>query len=267
MDVLPLVFWLLCVIVAAIVIIYLIHNVDTISSMSSEGFISITACPNSTTTYVTSDGSTNCCDSDVVDKQCNGNIVCSLSPKPTNGILTCMEWLMREWRKRSDQFCAPSIPYYYGTIGRKQGSSEGCSASQCTADGSAPSDSTQPTCKIYQTSVDEYGQIDSCFNQKALNTMAVPIPTATKQIIPIGWSGKKYPALLIATYLPPNGTSMVPVTCYDWDRAKIFLDEADPSGKATNLYLQNKDKHVVFCGASKAYYVDYTLTKANAIGV
>ena len=260
--------WLLCIGIATLAVVYIIQFME--SSVKKEGFdsgipIRITACPAATSTYVTGGGDTNCCDGDIVDGECNGNLVCSLSPKPGKNLLSCAEWIMREWRKRSDKFCAPSMPYYFGTMNRKASSVEGCSASKCSSDGTTPQDPARPACKIYRTSVEEYGKTDSCFNVKAGDQMATPIPSATKQIVSTGGS---QPALLSATYIPPNGSSVVPVSCYDWDRVAVYFNSHDPSGRLTAEWAKNyKDKYVIFCGASKAYYVDRTLTKANAIGV
>lgn len=260
----PFLVWLLCVGIAALAIGLLIKNVGLQEGFDSS--IRITACPAATSTYITGAGDTNCCDGDIVDGQCNGTNVCSLSPsdKSGRGLMSCADWILREWRKRSDRFCAPSIPYYFGTMRRRQGDIEGCSASQTGPDGTQPQDTTAPTCKIYQTSVDEYGKVDSCFNMRARDAMVAPISNATKHILPVG---NTYPALLSATYSPPNGSSIVPVTCYDWNRAKMYLNSIDPSGNATKSYESIKDKYVIFCGASKAYYVDGSLAKKDAVGV
>lgn len=263
----PLLFWLLCVIVATIGIVYLITT-NTLSSIESgEGFISMSACPSSTTTYITSAGDTNCCDSDVVNRQCNGHIVCSLSPNPPNGIPTCSEFMRLEREKRNARFCAPSVPYYYGPANRKLGSVEGCSASQPTADGTAPSDPAKPTCKIYQTSVDEYGKVDSCFNKKALDDMAVPTPSATKHLMPTTNEGNVAPALLSATYIPKTTPAAVLMICYDWNRMELYYNAIDPSGQTSRIESRTKDRNVYFCGAAKAYYIDGTLSITKAIGV
>ena len=268
---LPFIIWLLCVGIAALVIGFCIRYIDHDTSIVSlkEGFstnpIVITSCPAATTTYVTSAGDTNCCDGDIVDGQCNGNLLCSLSPNPAKGLDTCADWIMKEWKKRSDTFCAPaSMPYYFGTMNRRQGSVEGCSASPCSPDGTTPRDAMKPKCKIYQTSIDEYGKTDSCFNQRALDAMATPIPAATKQVVV---SRGSLPAILSASYIPPNGSSVVPLTCYDWDRMVIYFNAVDPTGETVKSTVQNKDKDVQFCGASKAYYVDGTLSISDAIGV
>lgn len=262
--------WLLCIGITVLGIVFLFQYLDLsegFSSSQSINSIVIKTCPASTTSYVTSGGDTNCCDtSDIVNRKCNGNIVCSLSPNSSETILSCSEWVMKEWAKRGSTFCAPSMPHYFGTINRQLESVEGCSASRAGSDGSLPQDPTMPKCKIYQTSADEYAKADSCFNIRARDAMATPIPAATKQIVATGWSRKKYPALLTATYLPPN--AMVPVTCYDWDRVVTYFNSHDPSGETTRQWTkQYKDKYVIFCGPSKAYYIDKTLTKENAIGV
>jgi len=266
----PFIVWILCVGISALVIGFCIRYLNTNEGFSnaSQSPISITTCPYSTATYITGSGSTNCCDGDIVDGKCNGTIACSLSFNAGNGILSCNDWVTQEWAKRSTTYCPKSsMPNYFGSIQRTQDSSQGCSASPCSSDGTAPSNPSAPRCKIYQTSNDDYAKVDSCFNIKARDAMAVPIPTATKQVIEDTWSGKKYSALLSATYLPPNGSSMVPVTCYDWDRVSLFLNAIDTTGASTAAYSKMKDVDVFFCGASKAYYVDGTLTKANAKGV
>ena len=261
----PFLIWLLCIGIAALVIGLLIKSMNFRPEEGFSSSIVITTCPSATTNYVTSKGSTNCCNGDVVDGKCNGEDICSLSASdPSGGIISCAEWIIKEWQKRSDRFCAPSMPYYFGTMRRRQGDIEGCSASKTGPDGSKPQDTTKPTCKIYKSSVDEYGKPDSCFNVRARDAMVAPISNATKQIIPVG---NKNPALLSATYSPPNGISVVPVACYDWDRAKIFLNSIDPTGNSTKSYEKIKDKHVIFCGASKAYYVNGSLAKKDAIGV
>ena len=260
----PFVIWLLCVGIAALAIGLLLKTKDTENFLDSG--IRIKTCPDQTTTYITGRGDTNCCNGDIVNGECNGTTICSLSPsdKSSKGYMSCAEWITKEWAKRSDRFCAPSIPYYFGTIGRRTKDKEGCSASPCIQDGSRPQDSTRPTCKIYQTTEDEYGKADSCFNIKARDTMAIPIRTATKAIIPMEKNGVKLPALLSATFTPPNNSDG-PVTCYDWDRYKINLTAQNSQNRS--YYENNYKVNVLFCGASKAYYYDRTLSRENAVGL
>jgi len=260
-SVTPLLIWVFCVGIAALALGILIKQVGF--EWISEGFvtvptISITTCPSTTTSHITGIGDTECCEGDIVDNQCNGTTLCSLSPRPPNGLMTCTNWIIKEWEARQDRFCAPSLPYYFGTVDRKPGSKEGCSKSPSTLDGSAPRDLTQGTCKIYGNSRDDYSKVDSCFNARAKDAMAAPLPSATKAIIKT--QGDR-PALLQATYTPTNGSSVTPVSCFDWDRMVLYYNAIDPTGNMAKQYAVTKDTdYKTFCGASKAYYVNGTLT-------
>jgi len=189
----------------------------------SEGFttdIVMTTCPPGAAQYVTPKGDTNCCEGDIVNKQCNGSTICSLSPKPPGGLQSCSEWMNKQWKERAARFCPNSMYNYYGPIQRVgSGRDEGCSSSGTTNDGSKPLDITQPRCKIYSTEAEEYSKVDSCLNRKALDEMRV---SGHKSIIPTGGDNV---ALLISTGVPADGSSVVPTTCYDLNRAITFLEK------------------------------------------
>ena len=271
----PFLIWILCVGLSALLIVIYIKNggFNWSLSESKEGFsagktIRMTNCPTGTVSYINPEGDTNCCEGSIVDKQCTGTIACSLSPDPPGDLMSCPAWIQKEWNARSKRFCAPSMPYYFGTVDRLVKSKEGCSSSPNVPDGSLPQNLSMPKCKIYEKQVDDYANEDSCFNIKARDKMALPTPKASKHIVAIhGHNGKKVPALLTASYMPPNGSSMTPQTCYDWDRMKLFLDEIDPTGVTTGYYAGMKDNWVLFCGASKAYYINGTLSRKDSIGV
>ena len=263
----PFLIWLVCIGIAALAIGLLIKSISNEGFTSTSSSIRISACPAKTVTYVTTNGDTNCCDGDVVDDRCNGRDVCSLSPSSPNGLLSCGDWIIREWATRSNRFCTNSMPYYFGTMDRRSDDPQGCSASQCTPDGGSPQDLTKPTCKIYQSSVDDYGKIDSCFNAGALDKLQCPTARSTKNVVLSGTvNGTLSPALLQCSYTPPNGalSNNLPVMCNDVERYKTFM-------QATNNIDSKIDANslvdVGFCPASKAYYVDGTLTRANAIGL
>jgi hypothetical protein len=126
----------------------------------------------------------------------------------------------KSWGDRATRFCPSSMPHYYGPIDRKQGGAEGCSSSQATSDGSAPQDQAKPKCNIYSNQADELAQIDSCLNRKALDAMDAP---GTKSII-----RTKNIALLAASSIPADGSSLVPVLCYDFTRAAQYLKATQP---------------------------------------
>ena len=185
-----LILWILCIVVSVYMIIYILKNgldFDFDFDFKKEGFttnIQMTSCPPNSIGYVTNAGDTHCCDGDIVNNKCNGKNICSLSPKPPDGIMNCSEWMNQEWTRRSSAYCPNSMPNYFGSIRRGKGV-EGCSESPCILDGSAPQTSTLPSCKIYPTEDQDRRNIDSCYNAKNLAALAPPGTKATQIALPI----------------------------------------------------------------------------------
>lgn len=268
----PFLIWLLCVGVAALMIGAFI-KMDS-SKDTKEGFsggIRITTCPSGSNTYTNSDGDTNCCNGDIVDGKCNGTNMCSLSPTSKN-VISCAEWLRKEWEKRTRRFCPGSMYNYFGTLQRTPGS-EGCSASVCNDNGSEPSNYNAPKCTIYGTDELNLGKADSCVNIQARDAMQCPQANATKEITANArmQDGKLPPALLKCTYIPTNQSSYnIPVHCTDVPRFKLYIESTLPpqwAAIARSFIDSFTSRDVNFCPASKAYFVDGTLSRANATGL
>jgi hypothetical protein len=260
---LPFIIWAVCVGLAAIIAAIFIRNYGLEWLVRKEGFevnlpsVRITSCPKNTTEYITEDGDTNCCEGDIVNGHCGGLEVCSLSPKTTDGIKTCSEWLIGEWTRRAETYCSRSMPYYFGNMQRTS-SQEGCSASHCSDDGSQPQDPNAKKCRIYSNQGDELSKGDSCMNMVAEERMVCPQADAIKVIQP----QTGYPALLTCTYTPRNHSSNdMPVNCYEPTRYQLFM-------QAKGITQQiDPTRDIQFCPASKAYYVDGTLKMKDAKGL
>jgi hypothetical protein len=263
MVIAPFLIWLLCIGIAALMIGNFLQDVEL-----KEGFVanpvavttglSMTACPNGTTTYVNKSGYTNCCDSDIVNDTCNGRDMCSLSPSIAGGPPSCADFFTKEWIARGRRFCPQkSMPNYFGTLSRRAGT-EGCSASPAESDGSRPSDDTLPKCRIYGNMNDEMGKSDSCFNAISLDAVVCPQTDAKKSMISYGSS---LPMIFRCNYIPRNGSSNgMPVDCMDANRAVEYVNRMDRTDKAQAIANINSGSDVQFCNGSKAYYVDRTLT-------
>ena len=291
-SVIPFIIWLFCVGVAALLIGKAIesnYSEPVLASPSpspsqtggkKEGFIYggnsnsgsgvvLTTCPNGTQSYITESGNTYCCDGDIVNGQCNGRNTCSLSPNPPDkGLETCSGWLIKEWKRRSERFCTRDMPYYFGQMNRGPGIKEGCSASQPTSDGTQPFIPTDPQCKIYNTKAEEMANIDSCYNVQAMENLVCPQANATKSRVLYPIPGKDMPAILKCNYMPSSGKSNgMPVDCMDVDSIMAYLDAREPG----NNYRNDPNFQgwintcvALSCKASKAYYVDGTLTSPEA---
>jgi len=151
------------------------------------------------------------------------------------------------------------MPYYYGDMHRV--GPEGCSTSQCSGDGTQPEDPAMKKCVIYKNQNDELSRVDSCTNVIAKDTMVCPQSDAVKTVLVQGGS-PAMPALLQCTYTPKNHSSNdLPVNCYEPTRYELFMRAKG----VTNPIDPSHD--LQFCPASKAYYVDNTLSMANAKGL
>ena len=158
-DAIAFLLWLIFVGISAIMIGYFLKyhgNTPT----SKEAFV-VYSCPPNTTNYITSDGETNCCNGDVVNGVCTGNDICTLSPKKTGGLQTCIELNNINAAAAGAAQCPSDIPNYFSMADQ---SFKGCSVSRITPDGTAPSDPSMLQCILYATPQLDSTRLDSCQN-------------------------------------------------------------------------------------------------------
>lgn len=152
--------WLLCVGISAILLGYFIKK--TLEPVKKEGF-AVYMCPSGSSEFVTEDGETQCCNGDVVDEYCTGNLLCTLSPKSKSGLPTCSDLAASDSAAAGSSECPTAMPNYFA---KRDQTLRGCSASQSTPDGTAPADPNQPQCILYPTADLDRVKLDSCFNVK-----------------------------------------------------------------------------------------------------
>jgi len=159
--------WLIFIGISAILIIYILKY-PSIEKNTKEGFV-IYACPNGSTTYITKNGDTNCCNGDVVDGKCTGNNLCSLSPNNELRLSACSQLAEQQQVAVGIAKCPNAIPNYFK---KSDGSLEGCSVSQITPNGQMPLDPTKLQCILYATNELDKIKLDSCYNY-SLNQTAL----------------------------------------------------------------------------------------------
>lgn len=149
--------WLLCVGISAVLIGYFLKN--SLEPLVREGF-SVKMCPSGTNAFVTDSGETQCCNGDVVDGYCTGNLRCTLSPKSKSRLPTCTDLAASDAAAAGANKCPASMPHYFGSCT----TIEGCSASTPTANGLQPSLPLEPQCILYKTRAEDMVKLDSCYN-------------------------------------------------------------------------------------------------------
>jgi len=150
--------WLICVGISAILIGYFITEPKI--HVKKEGFM-VHVCPSNTISFITDDGETQCCNGDVVDGYCTGNLRCTISPKSKSGLPTCADLAKSDLAASGLSQCPSQMPNYFSST---DGSLRGCSASLITSDGTAPSNPNQPQCILYPTQALDQVKLDSCYN-------------------------------------------------------------------------------------------------------
>jgi hypothetical protein len=170
--------WLLCVGISAIAIGYYIKYYGLSLPKMNEGFVVI-RCPANSTEYINKYGESNCCNGDIINNECNGNNLCSLSPTNTLGIPNCGDYINDLANDAAVENCFADMPYFFAA---SDGSLKGCSAAITIADGTAPSDPDKLQCILYPTAALDEVKLDSCFNYKknkaALSGANCPVATS-----------------------------------------------------------------------------------------
>ena len=170
--------WLICVGISAIAIGYFIKYYGFDSAIKREGF-TVYACPSNSTTYITKNGETNCCNGNIVDGICNGNNLCSLSPTNALSLPSCQDYISDIASDSAVANCFNDMPYYFEA---SDGSLKGCSASTTTDDGTAPTDPNKMQCILYPTEALDKIKLDSCYNylknKAALSGANCPVATS-----------------------------------------------------------------------------------------
>jgi hypothetical protein len=154
--------WLICVGISAVLIVmYLNYSKNLpVKPLFKEGF-AVRACPSNTNSYITEDGNTECCNGDVVDGYCTGNVRCSLSPKSRYQL--CSDLLADEASFEGSKRCPSKLINYFDAKDRSE-RAKGCSVSQTNANGTAPTDPNQELCILYATDALNKARLDSCHN-------------------------------------------------------------------------------------------------------
>ena len=162
---LSLIIWLVFIVISAVLIAYFIKLWN--NDVPMEGF-QILGCPSSPTgliSYVNRAGDTLCCNGEVINNECMGNDICSLtsgsSIPPCNTYINSLQATENAAKCSITVTGDSSMNNYF--INRQTGV-QGCSRSPPTADGSAPSDMSKPYCRIYPTSAENISNYDSCYN-------------------------------------------------------------------------------------------------------
>ena len=251
--------WLLCVGISAVLIGYCLKSYS--NPIRKEGF-AVYTCPAGTNSFVTDSGETQCCNGDVVDNYCTGNLRCTLSPKSKSGLPTCTDLAASDAASAGANRCPVSMSHYFGcptTI-------EGCSASPPSANGLQPSDPLQPQCILYKTQAEDLVKLDSCYNvlqnsQKEARCVAAQA-TANLPACARAAADAARPAIASGPSCSPPPLSNFVITG-DWVGARIPVQERYIQSSGNIVYAIQQGQHVKMVVTDKN---NITITARNYVG-
>jgi hypothetical protein len=232
------------------------------SEHATEGFqgtpdnsdIRLTACPAESVSYVDNNGMSLCCKTSLVNGTCpSGQLACTLS-EGSSSIPTCSAYLAAVLEEKGKERCPPSLPRYY-----EKGLVRGCTAGKRLPNGTGPATSTDPQCILYSLETDDQSKVDSCTNQRLLET-TVCFQGAKmgeqKSIQPTG-----IPALISCSFTDP--ATRMPRMCYSDESLYRFANYIVSKGWWTKEWRQSWRGKLNWCSKLKKVYIDRTVSLAD----
>jgi hypothetical protein len=205
------------------------------------------ACPSSYKIVHSSDGSTVCCDGDVVSNQCISSHPCLLNGTKSN-MPSCASVLQAEYKEKSSQ-CPPSMPSYF-----EDGKKKGCTKGPLNGTMTGPKLDTQPKCVIYSTTDSNVNAVDSCMNQKDLEETTCFGNQCTTSLIQ---NQPNTPVLVSISFTDPSGIHRVAYTRKSMERS---MDATKPNWRDSGMDMS---KNIAIAEVAKAFYIDQTLQQSD----
>ena len=208
-------------------------QLEEITKKEHEGFattsLQIRFCPLTAPVVQTAKGNTDCCEGDLLDGKCKGNVICTQSPSH-DSIPTCPDYWKDYFAKKSRDLCPPSMTNYYEDV-KSTSAPKGCSASPPVADGTGPSDPSVPSCRVYNTTDENKENPDSCHIQKLKEKVRCPILSDAKDTqIKIANSYTNKFGFFYCLYTSNSG---IPSFCGDDKSYTTYLDKVIPNWRTS----------------------------------
>jgi hypothetical protein len=224
---------LLTVVLSIVILLY--YSYTLLNTNTKEGFASeslqVRFCPSSAPVIQTSTGYTDCCEGELLDGKCKGEVVCTQSPSH-DSIPTCPDYWKDYFKKKAASLCPPSLPNYYESVTNPKGE-KGCSASSPVADGTGPSDTRAPKCRVYETADENKSKMDSCHIEKMREKVRCPVLSdAMTTEVKVASNGTSY-AYLYCFYTSNTG---IPSFCGDDKSYITYLDKVMPNWKTSSYW-------------------------------
>lgn len=236
------------IVISLILLYYYADDQEAFTATTANPSFHLEGCPSGYKSFYDSDGSTLCCNGEIIANSCNGTKQCMLNG--TGPIPNCTTFVTEDYKKKGEQ-CPTSMPSYYERMDNKV-LAKGCTAGTLNSTMDGPATTTQPVCKIYHELDKNIQSVDSCYNQKELDEFSC---FGTNCVKSLTQTKKDTPVLITATFTDSSGIQR---TAHSRASMQRFLDATKPGWRDTGMDLS---KNIIVAEVAKAFYVDRTLSQ------
>lgn len=202
------------------------------------------SCPQGMKSFYNLNGDIVCCEGDILANKCISDKQCILSGT-SKDIQSCVNMVLNDYETKGVDYCMPSMPNYF-----EDGKIKGCTNGKLNNTLSAPASKNQPTCYIYLDHDTNLNSVNSCLNNKVLDSVQLFGNEATKTLIqPV----PEKPILVAISFIDNTGMHR---TAYTKDSLVNFLNATNPNWK-NQIDLT---KNIMVAEVAKAYYIDRTIS-------
>jgi hypothetical protein len=238
--------WTLIVLILVLLAWIRWRKQEGFASGSALNDVYLQACPTGFTSTYQADGTTLCCEGEVMAKRCLGSRQCVLNGVGSGEIPPCATMIQADYAAKGKEVCPPSMTAYF------EGAKKGCTAGALNPTLSGPKTPTQPTCYLYAAEENVTAK-DSCANQKEMEGFPCFGKECKKELVSVA---ADKPVKIAVNFTDDTGMRRVAYTRASLQR---YLDAATP-GWRDRMDLQ---KNIGVAEVAKAYYVDHTMSQGE----
>ena len=211
----------------------------------------LSACPSGYKSFYNNNGDTICCDGEIMANTCISDNQCTLNGNGTADMPNCTELIKKKYTEKAKEYCMPSLPNYFEDKSKKI---KGCMAGPLNNTMTGPENSSQAKCIIYDTFEKNIKSIDSCSNQKLLDSAQCFGNNCSKRLVQ---SKPEDPTLVAIQFSDNKG---IPRTAYTRASYENFLNVTNPNWRNQGLDLS---KNIIIAEVAKAFYIDKTIQQKD----
>jgi hypothetical protein len=242
---------LLISIAVILLILYFKDNINI--PLTEEGFDNfyLSSCPSGYKSFYNNEGNTVCCDGEIVANRCLADNQCTLNGKGTPEMPNCTELIQRMFLTKAKEYCSPSMPNYFEDRGKNI---KGCMSGSLNDTMTGPKKYSQPTCYIFPEFDKNMNFVNSCANQRLLDSAQCFGNNCTKELqqpIPSA------PPLVAIGFTDNSGMHRI---AYTQESLENFLNVSNPKWKSQGMDLT---KNINVAEVAKAYYIDRTMDQSQ----